>query len=109
MTNANEFNNYFKTLAANQTKSAELYGAYLSGMATRTNEVFTTMTEDARAHFEGLTKVGSFNDAIQAGVAYDSNVRGKLKELYDNNVDATKTFAADIAKVYTPANTEEAA
>ena len=102
MKNINDFNSYIEAMAANQAKSAELYGAYLNGMATRASEAFTSMGEDARSHFEQMSKMSSLTDAFQAGAAYDSNVRGKLKELYDNNVDATKTLATEIASVYTP-------
>ncbi|MEH6559680.1 MAG: hypothetical protein V7708_17925 [Oceanicoccus sp.] len=99
----NDFSTYIEALAANQAKSTELYTAYLSSAGQRTSEAFSTLTENTRAHFETLAKVASLSEAFEAGVAFDSTVKSTMKDLFDNNVTATKSFAEEIAQVYSPA------
>lgn len=94
---------YFESAAKANADAWASQTAYFETLVKRNTECFTQLGEARVASLKEMSEAKTFNQAFEANLAFEEQVREDLTALQESNIKAWESLMAQMKDIYVPA------
>jgi len=94
---------FFDDAAKSYTDAWTAEAEYYNALVKRNGEAFTKLTDARISSFKEMTEAKTFNQAFEANLGFEEQVREDLASLQEENTKAWESLVKTLQGIYTPA------
>jgi len=94
---------FFEQAAKASADAFKAQAGYLEALVKRNTGAVSTLTNSRLSSVKEMARSKTFNQAFEANLAFEEQVREELSQLHKDNMKAWESFQASLKAIYTSA------